>query len=255
MKKMPVLFVGHGSPMNAIEDNEYTKGWAKMVENMPRPKAILVISAHWYTNKTALLGTEYPKMIYDMYGFPQELYEIVYPAKNDLAMASLTNKLLKDYQSIMSEDWGYDHGVWSILVKMYPDADIPVCELSINANLTSKEHYDIGVKLKELREQGVLIVGSGNIVHNLRLTDYMLENDGFIWAKEFDKKIKQLIVDNNIVDLINYEKLEFSKLAIPTPEHYIPLLYILGAANNDKVSIYNEAYALGSLSMTSYRFD
>ena len=254
MDKMPVLFVGHGTPMNAIENNNFTEGWKTMVEDIPQPKAILMISAHWYTDSTRIINDKSPKMIYDMYGFPKELYEIIYPAQNNFEVMDNTVNLLNDYD-IETVSRGYDHGVWSVLVKMYPDANIPVCEVSIDGNRSFREYYEIGKKLSYLRKQGVLIIGSGNIVHNLRKANYRLGNTGYEWAYSFDEKVKNMIIENDVKGLINIKDEENASLAIPTSEHYIPLLYVLGATNNDEVTIYNEECTLGSLSMTSYKFE
>ncbi|BCN29379.1 4,5-DOPA-extradiol-dioxygenase [Anaeromicropila herbilytica] len=251
---MPVLFIGHGSPMNAIEDNQYSKGWEKIALDIPKPKAILAISAHWYTKGTRVQNNESPRMIYDMYGFPEELYQIDYPAKGATKLAQEVKGLLNND---VTEDhtWGYDHGIWSVLHKMYPKADIPLCELSINADEDAEYHYQLGQKLSSLREQGVLILASGNVVHNLSRVNFDME-DGYPWAKEFDSYIKNNILTGNYQNVIDYHKAgDPSKYAFTTPEHFYPLLSILGATREgDKVTIYNDSCTMGSLSMTSYLF-
>lgn len=256
MKKMPVVFVGHGSPMNAIEDNRYTKNWKEIASKIPTPKAILSISAHWYTNGTKIMNEENPKTIYDMYGFPKELYEIIYNSPGDPKLAEYTKSLITT-NSEFDNSWGIDHGTWSVLVHMYPKREIPVFQISVDRTAPPEVHYKIGQNLKSLREQGVLLLGSGNIVHNLRMVRWEMEDDGFQWAYEFDDYIKENIENKNHDNIINYANLgENSKLAVPTPDHFFPLLYILGATEKeDEVSIYNKSCTMGSLSMTSYLFE
>lgn len=253
-EKMPMLFVGHGSPMNAIEDNMFTKNWEIIGKQLPRPEAILAISAHWYTKGTRISDSVQPKMVYDMYGFPEELYKIDYPAKGAPEYAQLTKSLISNEVKI-DNSWGYDHGVWSILHKMYPKADIPVYEFSIDSLIGAKDHYKIGQEISSLREKGVLIMASGNVVHNLRRVDFDMEG-GYSWAEEFDDYIKDKILKKQYEDVIQYEKAgESASLAFPTPEHFFPLLYILGASNDeDKISVFNDSCTMGALSMTSYIF-
>ncbi|MEA4957514.1 4,5-DOPA dioxygenase extradiol [bioreactor metagenome] len=255
MSKMPVLFVGHGSPMNAIENNEFSNKWKEIAKDIPKPKAILVVSAHYYTNGTRIVYTENPKMIYDMYGFPEPLYEVKYPA---LGSTYHAEKIIENssFHIEKDENWGIDHGAWSVLVHMYPEADIPVLELSINNDMTLEEHLLLGKELSFLRDEGVLILCSGNIVHNLNLMDWNKEN-GFLWAEEFDEYIKENIVKNNINNIINYEKNTSSyKNAFYTKEHFIPIIYALGAVGkNYKVEIFNDKCVYGSISMTCYIFD
>lgn len=251
MIKMPVLFLGHGSPMNAIEDNMFTKNWKNIVTEIEKPKAILSISAHWFTNGTKILNSEYPKTIYDMYGFPPELYKIIYKSPGSPEFAKITKNLIKS-ETESDNNWGYDHGTWSVLHIMYPNADIPVYQLSINKNASPLEHFNIGKQIKELREKGVLILGSGNIVHNLYRVDFKKEN-GYDWAYSFDNHIKEQIIEKNFDEILDYKSNKFAKAAFPTPEHFYPLLYILGASNkNDKVQVFNDKCIFGSLSMTSY---
>lgn len=252
---MPVIFIGHGSPMNAIENNAFTAEWEKLGKTLPRPKAILAISAHWFVHGTRILWDPKPKMTYDMYGFPKKLYEVVYNAPGATELAARVSDILGACVK-RDNSWGYDHGTWSVLNKMYPKRDIPVTQLSINADGGAASHFDIGRKLKALREEGVLILASGNIVHNLRLIDWDNPNSAYPWAKEFDVAIKTFITEGAFGSAVNYRDLgQAANLAVPTPDHFYPLLYALGAAEKtDKVTVFNEAYTLGSLSMTSYIF-
>ncbi len=255
MSKMPVIFVGHGSPMNAIEDNQYTRGWRKMAEKIPKPEAIISISAHWFTKGTRIMNERNQKTIYDMFGFPEELYKIEYnaPGKPELAA---TAKGLITKTSVFDNSWGIDHGTWSVLVHMYPERDIPVFQISIDVSAPPEEHYKIGMELKALRHQGVLIFGTGNIVHNLRLLDWGMTDSGFDWANEFDTYVVDSIANREHENIINYLSMgKGAKLSVPTPEHFYPILYILGASDEeDKISIYNKSCMVGSLSMTSYLF-
>ena len=250
--KMPVLFVGHGSPMNAIEENEYTEHWIRIAKLIPRPNAILSISAHWFTNGSKITDAANPKMIYDMYGFPEELYKIRYNAPGAPDLAHFTKNLIIREVTI-DNSWGYDHGTWSVLCRMYPEADIPVYQLSVDWKAAAEEHYRMGRELKELREKGVLIFASGNVVHNLPRLNWNMEK-GYSWAEEFDQYIKEKILQKEYEDVVHYEKAgASSQMAFPTPEHFYPLLYMLGAAEeNDEVTIFNEDCTLGSISMTSY---
>lgn len=238
--KMPVLFMGHGSPMNAIEDNQFTQGWKNLVKGVPTPKAILVVSAHWETKGTKIVGVEKPKLIYDMYGFPDELYQVKYPAPGAPEMAKSIIEEVK-YTTIQEDhDWGLDHGAWSILVHMFPEANIPCFQMSLNYTRDMQWHYELAQQLSYLRKKGVLIVGSGNIVHNLRYMAYM-NSKPFDWALEFDAKIESLILDKNHTDIINYKKLgAAAEVAVNSAEHYIPLLYILALQDkDDKITFAN----------------
>ena len=254
MKRMPVLFVGHGSPMNAIEDNDYTRNWAKIASEIPKPKAILSISAHWYTNGSRITDEEHPKIKYDMYGFPDELYRVTYKAKGSPELAHLTKDLIKRNVKI-DNTWGYDHGTWSVLTKMYPEADIHVFQLSVDNSASAEIHFQIGQEISALREKGVLIFGSGNVVHNLEKITWGMAG-GHSWAVDFDEYIKNKIIQKEYQNVINYESAgKSSELAFFTPDHFYPLLYILGASmEDDEVSIYNDSCVMGSLSMTSYLF-
>lgn len=248
MMKMPVVFVGHGSPMNAIEDNNYTRGWRKMAERIPKPKVILSVSAHWYTNGTRIMNEENPRTVYDMYGFPKELYEITYNTPGSPEIAKMAKTLISK-ETKYDNSWGIDHGTWSVLVHMYPDRDIPVFQISIDAYAPPVVHYKIGKELNALREQGVLLFGTGNIVHNLRLVDWHQENKGFDWAYEFDEYIYKSIMNGNNENVLNYNDLgKIAKLAVPTPDHFYPLLYILGATEKgDTVSVYNKSCELSRI--------
>ena len=253
-ERMPVLFVGHGSPMNAIEDNVYTKGWVKIAKAIPRPEAILAVSAHWYTSGTRVMDDPLPKMIYDMYGFPKALYEVKYPAAGSPAMAHLTFDLISRDVKI-DNSWGLDHGTWSVLSRMYPEADIPVYQLSVDHDAKADVHYKIGQELRALRNAGVLILASGNIVHNLSRIAWDMEG-GFPWAVEFDTYIKEKILSRKNEDVVQFEKAgKASEMAVSTPDHFFPLLYALGASDSDDgITVFNEACMMGSMSMTGYLF-
>lgn len=251
--KFPVVFVGHGSPMYVIEPNEFTPGWEALGAALPRPKAILMVSAHWYTKGTRVLTNPKPHTIYDFYGFPKALYEVQYPAPGATDLAEQITRLL-DVPVTEDPDYGFDHGAWAVLRSMFPGADIPVTQLSIDATLPAKKHLQLGRQLRSLREQGVLIVGSGNIVHNLRMVED--SPGGFDWAYDFDGYIKNCILDGRFDDAANYSAAgDSAKYAVPTPDHFFPLMYVLGAAEEeDEVQVFNESCVMGSLSMTSYLF-
>lgn len=252
---MPVIFIGHGSPMNAIEINKFTTEWKKIAASFPKPEAVVSISAHWETEGTGVVTKVQPQIIYDFYGFPRELYEVKYNVMGAPKLALDTIELLKGFEAVANNQWGIDHGTWSVLNVMYPDADIPVYQVSIDREATPEELYEIGKSMKSLREKNVLIMGSGNIVHNLRILDFSNE-DGFDWAHEFNDYIKEKILSNDMEGIFNYRKLgRIANLAVPTNEHFNPLLYVLGARlDTDKVTIYNDDYMAGSLAMTSYVF-
>lgn len=256
MSKMPVLFVGHGSPMNAIEDNDYSRTWKKLGEHIAKPEVILSVSAHWYTKGTKIMNTENPKTIYDMYGFPEALYEVVYDVLGSPKTAERSKDLISR-EARYDNTWGIDHGTWSVLNHMYPKKDIPVIQISVDAEAPPEVHYQIGRELNQLRQEGVLLFGSGNIVHNLRLMDWQKEKQGFEWAYDFDEFIYQSILDKNHEAILNYkDRGESARLAVPTPDHFYPLLYMLGAAEaEDQISIYNKSCEMGSLSMTAYLWE
>lgn len=254
-EKMPVLFVGHGSPMNAIEINEYSNAWEKIATEIPRPNVILAISAHWYARGTMVHGSEHPKTIHDFYGFPRELYKESYPAVGSPVYARATKELLMKANVGWDLDWGLDHGTWVVTKCMYPQADIPVFQLSIDFTKPGQYHFDIGTKLQELRNRGVLILASGNIVHNLNLINFEESAKPFEWAQEFDEISSKLIDSREYQKLIDYQSLgQSAKLSIPTPDHYFPLLYALGAQQKDEeISTFVSGIEYGSISMRSLR--
>jgi 4,5-DOPA dioxygenase extradiol len=257
--KMPVLFVGHGSPMNAIEDNEFSLEWERLGSRFPRPSAVLVISAHWLTRGTKVTAMDSPKTIHDFGGFPQELFDVQYPAPGMPELAIETKHLIQSTDVELDHDWGLDHGTWSVVRRIYPEADIPVLQLSIDYPQTGEYHYKLGKELAALRNRGVLIIGSGNMIHNLRMLDWRKLNEpdfGFDWAHELNSTLKSYITRNEHDSLINYEKLgQAGKLAIPTPDHYFPLLYILALQEkNDETLFFNDKLVGGSLNMTSVVF-
>lgn len=250
--KMPVLFVGHGSPMNAIEDNKFTRGWEAIAEKIPTPKAILSVSAHWYVPGTAVLTEHNPRQIYDMYGFPQELYDLKYEASGSPEFAAKVLELLEG-EAVADNSWGLDHGTWAVLCKMYPAAEIPIFQLSINSKKDAAYHFQLGRKLSALREQGVLIMGSGNVVHHLGRINWEMEEQGFPYAEEFDGYIKGCTLSKDYDGVIDYRRSKAAAMAFPTPEHFYPLLYTLGASSDeDTAEVFNDSCVLGSLSMTSY---
>ncbi|MFT3978962.1 MAG: 4,5-DOPA dioxygenase extradiol [Ferruginibacter sp.] len=255
---MPVLFVGHGSPMNGIEDNQFSQRWKKMAAEIPTPKAVLVVSAHWFTRGTQITAMDFPQTIHDFGGFPKELFEVQYPAPGNPALAKETIDLIKSAQVVPDHDWGLDHGTWTIVRHMYPEAKIPVLQLSIDFTKGPQYHYDLGRELYQLRKKGVLIIGSGNMVHNLRMVawdKFTTDNYGYDWAIQMNDTFKNLINDRDHKSLINYDSLgKEARLAIPTPEHYLPLLYSLSLQGaNDKVAFFNDKAVAGSLTMTSVR--
>jgi 4,5-DOPA dioxygenase extradiol len=253
--KMPVLFLGHGSPMNAIEENEFTEGWINIGNTIPKPTAVLCISAHWETRGTYVTGMEKPKTIHDFGGFPEELYEVQYPAPGSPELAREIKSLVTMAQVGLDEKWGLDHGCWSVLKHLYPYADIKVIQISMDYYMSSGQHYELAKELQVLRKKGILIIGSGNMVHNLRMVAWNKLNDtyGFDWAIEANEKMKEYILNGDHEQLINYESQGRAfDLAIPTPDHYLPLLYALALQDkDDKVTIFNDKPVGGSLTMTS----
>ena len=252
---MPVLFVGHGSPMNAIEDNEYVKGWRRMGESIPKPNAVLCISAHWETKGTLVTAMEKPQTIHDFGGFPQALFNVEYPAPGSPAIAEETKKAVRSVNVEADQKWGLDHGCWSVLKHLYPKADVPVLQLSLDYSKAAQYHFDLGKELSALRKKGVLIVGSGNIVHNLRIIDWRSPDSGYDWADIANTKIKKLALEGDFKSLINYKRLgKEMDLSVPSPEHYLPLLYILALKQEkEKISIFNDKTMMGSLAMTSFK--
>lgn len=257
--KLPVLFIGHGSPMNGIEDNEFSRTWAKFGKEIPKPKAVLVISAHWLTSGTFVTAMEKPKTIHDFGGFPKELFDVQYPAPGNPELALETSKLITTTNVGLDHDWGLDHGTWTVVRHMYPDANIPVLQMSIDYNKPASYHYELSKQLEKLRKKGVLIIGSGNMVHNLRMVAWDKLNEpeyGYDWANEINQTLKEKILSHSHNDLMNYEKLgSAAKLAIPTPDHYFPLIYTLGLqGKDDEVNFFNDKAVGGSLTMTSVKF-
>lgn len=257
-KSMPVLFIGHGSPMNGIQDNEFSEGWRKMAGEIPVPKAVLVISAHWLSRGTKITAMDFPKTIHDFGGFPQALSEVQYPAPGHPGLARQTASLVRSAPVELDHDWGLDHGTWTVVRHMYPEADIPVLQLSIDSTKEPQYHYDLAKELEGLRKKGVLIIGSGNMVHNLRMLAWdKIEEPGFgfDWALRSNETFKGLIAEKNHKALIRYTNLgREAEMAIPTPEHYIPLLYSLALQiKEDSVSFFNDKAVAGSLTMTSVK--
>ena len=255
---MPVLFLGHGSPMNAIEDNQFAEGFRTIAKTLPRPNAILCISAHWFTIGTKVTAMENPPTIHDFYGFPKELFEVQYPAKGSPELAKEIKKLLYITTVALDKNWGLDHGTWSVIKHLYPKADIPVIQLSIDSTKPASYHYDLAQQLIPLRKKGILIIGSGNIVHNLGLVNYQnfdKDDYGYDWAIEAKEKINQWLMEGNFQSIINYDKqIKSIQLAIPTPEHYLPLIYALGLKEkSETITLFNDKLVAGSLSMTSLK--
>jgi 4,5-DOPA dioxygenase extradiol len=255
---MPVLFIGHGSPMNGIEDNEFSQGWAQMAKEIPVPVAVLVVSAHWLTEGTMVTAMESPRTIHDFGGFPQALYEVQYKAPGFPILAEETVSLIHISKASLDHEWGLDHGAWSVVRHMYPNANVPVLELSIDYTQGAQYHYDLAKQLYSLRSKGILIIGSGNMVHNLRMIAWDKMNVpgyGYDWALQINDRFKQLIDSGDSKTLISYQHFKESKLAIPTPEHYLPLIYSMGLrSNKDPVSIFNDKAVAGSITMTSVKF-
>jgi len=253
----PVIFVGHGSPMNAIEQNAFSDKWAEIGHQLPTPDAILCISAHWETEGTHVTISKRPRTIHDFGGFPKELFDVVYPAPGNPALANEIIELIKNKAVIPDLEWGLDHGSWSILKNMYPEAKIPVLQLSMDYSLSPNAHFELAKELVRLREKKVLILCSGNIIHNLRILDWDKYNEpeyGFDWAIEVNNHLKELIDTNQIEALCNYKKLgKEVQLAIPTPEHYVPMLYALALKKEtDTLTYFNDKLIMGALSMTSF---
>jgi len=257
-KKMPVLFLGHGSPMNAIEENEFVTGFRSLAQTLPKPNAVLCVSAHWFTKGTKVTAMHMPRTIHDFGGFPKELFAVQYPAKGSPELAKITEEILRPTHVELDEKWGLDHGAWSVIKHLYPDANIPVIQLSIDYTKPASYHFALAQQLQSLRHKGVLIVGSGNIVHNLGLVDFAhmhKDNYGFDWAIESREKINSWLLDGNFDPIIHYAKQGAAiNLAIPTPEHFLPLIYALGLKEkSETLSLFNDKLLAGSLSMTSVK--
>jgi len=253
-ERAPVMFIGHGSPMNAIENNEFTQTWRRLGRELPKPEALLILSAHWYTNGSKTTDEIHPRMIYDMYAFPDILYQVEYEPKGAPELAHLTKSMISRDVRI-DNTWGIDHGTWSVLCKMYPNADIPVYQLSIDATADALTHFQIGREIGALRNQGVMIIGSGNVVHNVSLFDQERPGD-LTWGQDFDEYVKESIVDKKFNRVVSLDAMgKRMRDSVTTPDHYYPLLYVLGAAReSDKISVFNESKVKGAISMTSYLF-
>ena len=255
---MPILFIGHGSPMNGIEDNDFSKSWAAMGQSIPRPTAVLVVSAHWLTRGTHITAMEQPKTIHDFGGFPDELFRVQYPAPGSPELAIETQKIITSVPVELDHEWGLDHGTWTVVRHMYPKADIPVLQLSIDYSKSPQFHYDLAKELSALRKKGVLIIGSGNMVHNLGKVAWDKLNEpeyGYDWALEINQTFKDKILGKDHKSLVDYQKLgSAALLAIPTPDHYYPLLYTLGLqTEKDTIQFFNDRAVGGSLTMTSVK--
>lgn len=250
---MPMLFIGHGSPMNAIEDTDFSRAWAEMGRSIPVPTAVLCISAHWTTTGTRVTAMERPRTIHDFHGFPAALHRMQYPAPGSPELARMTVDLLKQSHARAETDWGLDHGAWSVLCRMFPDADVPVVQLSLDERLSPEAHYELGRELRRLRRKGVLILGSGNIVHNLG--EVVWRDSAYDWATEFDHRIARGIESGDHETVIRFPRLgRAAELSVPTTEHFLPLLYVLGAKEeSDPVSFFAEKVTLGAISMRSLR--
>lgn len=251
---MPVAFIGHGNPMNALETNRYTSAWSALGAAVPRPRALLVVSAHWYINATAVTAMPRPRTIHDFYGFPPELFAVDYPAPGLPGLVDEISEIVSPtWVGADADSWGIDHGTWSVLTHMFPTADVPVVQLSINADKDFDYHLDLGARLAPLRERGVLIVGSGNIVHNLAGMDARHADDGFDWARRFDDAAKEVVLDDPTTAARLDGHRDF-RTAVPTPDHFLPLLYFAGlaGAEGSRTEVLVDGYAYGSLSMTAY---
>lgn len=254
--KMPVLFLGHGSPMNAIEENEFVAGFRNVSKQIQKPQAILCVSAHWETKGTFVTAMEKPQTIHDFGGFPKALFDVQYPAPGNPDLARETKSLIKKTEVELDDKWGLDHGAWSVIKHLYPNADVPVIQLSLDYNQTPQYHYELAKEIAALREKGVLIIGSGNMVHNLRMVAWDKLNEdsyGYDWAIEASEKMKKSILSSDHKSLINFQSQgKAFDLAIPTPEHYLPLLYALALKEeNENIRLFNDKAVGGSLTMTS----
>ncbi len=255
---MPVLFLGHGSPMNAIEENEFVQGFRNIGSEIEKPKAILVISAHWETRGTFVTAMENPATIHDFGGFPQALFDVQYPAPGSPELADAVKETIKSKEVHLDDKWGLDHGSWSVVKHLYPNADVPIIQMSIDYSMSPAQHYALAKELAGLRKKGVLIIGSGNNVHNLRMVSWQHLNTvgyAFDWAKEANEKMKEYIMDRNHQPLIDFHKQGRAfELAIPTPEHYLPMIYALALQDkNEDLLIFNDEAVAGALTMTSLK--
>ncbi len=252
--RMPVVFLGHGNPMNALERNRYSDAWRAFGESIPRPKAVVCVSAHWYILGTAATAMAFPKTIHDFYGFPQQLFDVTYPAPGDPELADSLRDMLDPVSVRLDhESWGLDHGTWSVLMHVFPEADVPVVQLSVDAAKPARYHLDLGRRLAPLRDEGVLLVGSGDIVHNLQLADFH-QPEPYDWATSFDSDVQRYLRDGDDEALVNYARHPSGRLAVPTPDHYLPMLYVAGARRDgDELTILVEGIDLASVSMTAFK--
>jgi 4,5-DOPA dioxygenase extradiol len=249
--RMPAVFFGHGSPMNALEQNRYTDAWRRLGETLPQPKAILAVSAHWETRGTAVTAMDKPRTIHDFGGFPQELFEVQYPAPGSPLLAARVRELLAPVEVRLDQSWGLDHGTWSVLAHAFPDANVPVVQLSLDASQPPRYHYELGARLAPLRDEGVLIVGSGNVVHNLGRILWAEDARPYDWAVRFNEKVRAHLAAREHQPLIDYASLgDDARLCVPTPEHYLPLLYVLAQQNADEtVTLPIDGIELGAIGM------
>ena len=252
IQPMPAIFFGHGNPMNALQSNDYTKGWAALGRTIPEPRAVVSISAHWYVPGTFVTAMLSPKTIHDFGGFPQELYRVKYPAPGDPDLAQRIQKILSPLSTGLDQQWGLDHGTWSVLCHVFPEADVPVVQLSINEKKPAVFHYELGKRLAPLRDEGILVIGSGNLVHNLHAYAWGRHDvEPFDWALRFEKRVRELLTASDHTPLIAYEKLGHDALlCVPTPDHYLPLLYAIALQReNEQISFPIEGVDGGSVSM------
>jgi 4,5-DOPA dioxygenase extradiol len=254
--RMPAVFIGHGTPFNALQDNRFTAAWRAFGESIPKPQAILAISAHWYIGATAATAMPEPRTVHDFYGFPREMYEIHYPAPGSPELASALQDLVAPvWLGLDTDQWGFDHGTWTVLRHMFPSADVPVVQLSVDGLQPVAYHLELGRRLAPLRDEGVLILASGNIVHNLRLIDRSRPGEGPAWAGEYDALIQRYVSEGDDQALVEYDRHGHADLAVPTPDHYLPLLYAAGARQNDDTcETIVDGLDLACVSMTSYQF-
>ena len=255
--RLPTIFFGHGNPMNALHDNEWSRGWAAIGQRIPRPRAVLSVSAHWYVPATALTAMAMPRTIHDFGGFPRELFEVQYPAPGDLGLVRRVRELLNPLEVRADHPWGLDHGTWSVLRHVIPSADVPVVQLSIDESKPPEFHYGLGRLLRPLRDEGILVIGSGDIVHNLHTYAWgRRQAEPFDWALRFEERARELVLRGDHQPLVKYESLgPDAELSVPTPEHYLPLLYVLGASDEeDSVTFPVEGMDGGSISMLSVQF-